>query len=114
MQKKKMSFKEGFRVAFGNKRAQVAEMVLAPGDSEGDPKNKHKGSDQWLYIVEGRGVAIVNGRKYQLREGVIMQIEKGDLHEIKNTSRALLRTLNLYVPPAYTKSGNPLPAGKRK
>ena len=29
-----------------------------------------------------------------------MLIEHGDEHEIRNTGRTLLRTLNIYVPPA--------------
>jgi oxalate decarboxylase/phosphoglucose isomerase-like protein (cupin superfamily) len=39
-------------------------------------------------------------------------IERGRSHEIRNTGRELLRTLNIYVPPAYKKTGEPLPAGK--
>lgn len=65
------------RMALGNRRSQATEMVLKPGDSEGDPL-----------------------------------IEHGDRHEIDNTSRGLLRTLNFYVPPAYTKGGDELPRAK--
>jgi oxalate decarboxylase/phosphoglucose isomerase-like protein (cupin superfamily) len=42
-----------------------------------------------------------------------MLIECGDEHEIKNTGRGPLRTLNVYVPPAYTKSGDELPRGRK-
>ena len=41
-----------------------------------------------------------------------MLIEHGDRHEIKNTGTEQLRTLNFYVPPAYTKSGDELAAGR--
>ena len=41
-----------------------------------------------------------------------MLIEHQDTHEIKNTRQELLRTLNVYVPPAYTKSGDELPPAK--
>jgi hypothetical protein len=34
-------------------------------------------------------------------------------HEIRNTGRAPLRTLNFYVPPAYRKDGNELPRGRK-
>ena len=88
-------------------------MVIPPGDAEGDPKNRHRGADQWLYVVDGRGSALVNGKRHALRPGTLMVIEHGDRHEIRNTGRAPLRTLNLYVPPAYTKSGEELPRGKR-
>jgi mannose-6-phosphate isomerase-like protein (cupin superfamily) len=112
MKHKKLRFGKGFRVAFANKRSQSAEMVISPGESEGGPDNRHGGSDQWLYVVSGTGTAVVNGRRYVLRTGTLILIERGDTHEIRNTGRGLLRTLNLYTPPAYTQSGEELPAGR--
>ena len=112
MQRKRLRFGKGFRVALGNARAQAAEMVLAPGGAEGDARNRHRGADQWLYVVSGTGVARVNGRRIALRPGTLLLIEHRDRHEVRNTGRAPLRTLNVYVPPAYTKHGNPLPRGK--
>jgi hypothetical protein len=41
----------------------------------------------------------------------LLLIERGDMHEIRNTGRGPLRTLNVYVPPAYTEQGEELPAG---
>jgi mannose-6-phosphate isomerase-like protein (cupin superfamily) len=79
VQKKTLRFGRGFRVALGNARSQAAVMVIPPGDAEGDPHNRHRGADQWLFVLEGRG---------------------------------LLRTLNVYVPPAYDKQGDELPRGK--
>ncbi|HWI13448.1 MAG TPA: cupin domain-containing protein, partial [Burkholderiales bacterium] len=104
---------KGFRVTLGNKGSQAAEMVLAPGDKEGDAKNRHRGSDQWLYVVSGTGAARVNGKRYALRAGSVMLIEHGDEHEIRNTGEDKLVTLNIYVPPAYDGSGEPLPRGRR-
>src|SRR3712207_7744926 len=43
MRRKHLRFGQGFRVAAGNRRSQAAEMVLAPGDSEGGPDNRHRG-----------------------------------------------------------------------
>jgi oxalate decarboxylase/phosphoglucose isomerase-like protein (cupin superfamily) len=40
-------------------------------------------------------------------------IEERDRHEIRNTGRGLLKTLNYYAPPAYTKAGNELPRARR-
>jgi len=113
MKRRHLRFGNGFRVALANARAQVAEMVLAPGDGEGDSGNRHRGADQWLYVVSGTGTARVNGRRVGLRPGSLLLIERRDRHQIKNTGRAPLRTLNVYVPPAYTKSGEERPAGKR-
>ncbi|MBI2206829.1 MAG: cupin domain-containing protein [Candidatus Rokubacteria bacterium] len=85
MKRKRLRFGEGFRVAIGNRRAQAAEMVLAPGDAEGSGDNRHRGADQWLYVVAGTGKATVNGRRYVLRRGALMLIERGDDHRIANT-----------------------------
>jgi mannose-6-phosphate isomerase-like protein (cupin superfamily) len=62
--------------------------------------------------VSGRGEAIVSGKRHALRPGSLLLIEKTEEHEIRNTGRALLRTLNFYSPPAYREDGNPLPRGK--
>ena len=107
-----MRWGKGFRVALGNRRSQAAEMVLAPGQSEGGPSNRHRGADQWLYVVAGSGAAHIKGRRYPLAPGTLVLIEHGDQHQITNTGRGLLKTLNLYIPPAYTASGNELPPAK--
>jgi mannose-6-phosphate isomerase-like protein (cupin superfamily) len=113
MKHTRVRFAEGFHVILGNRRAQVAEMVIAPGDAEGDPSNRHRGADQWLYVVSGSGMASVNGRSIQLRAGTLLLIEHKDRHQIRNTGRSLLKTLNYYTPPAYTKAGEELPAARR-
>jgi mannose-6-phosphate isomerase-like protein (cupin superfamily) len=112
MKHKSLRFGQGFRVAIGNRRSQAAEMTLAPGDSEGGPDNRHRGSDQWLYVVSGTGQATVAGKRYRLRAGTVLLIERGDTHEIRNTGRQPLKTLNVYVPPAYTKGGDELSRGR--
>jgi mannose-6-phosphate isomerase-like protein (cupin superfamily) len=103
---------QDFRVALGNTRSQVVEMILAPGESEGGPDNRHRGSDQWLYVVSGTGRAIVKGKRYLLQAGTLILIEQRETHEIRNTGRSRLRTLNVYVPPAYRKNGDPLSRGR--
>jgi mannose-6-phosphate isomerase-like protein (cupin superfamily) len=113
MIRKQLRFGRGFSVVLGNRRAQAATMVLPPGESEGDSKNRHRGSDQWLYVESGAGRAMVNGRRHPLRAGTLLVIAAGDRHQITNTGKAPLLTLNLYVPPAYTKNGDPLPRGRR-
>ena len=113
MKLKRLTFRKGFRIVPGNRRSQAAEMVIAPGDAEGDPRNRHRGADQWLYVVAGRGEALVRKRRHKLGPGSLIFIAHGERHEIRNSGRTLLRTLNFYVPPAYTKSGDELPRGKR-
>ena len=108
-----LRFGNGFRVALGNRRAQAATMTLPAGECEGGPDNRHRGADQWLFVQSGTGVAIVNGKRAVLRAGSLLLIERGDRHEIRNTGRTPLKTLNVYVPPAYSKGGDELPRGGR-
>ncbi len=114
MQAKTLRFGKGFKVVLGNRRVQAAQMVIAPGDSEGGAGNRHRGADQWLYVVEGRGVAVVKGRRLALNKGSLLLVEHGEQHEIRNTGRQPLKTLNFYSPPAYTKRGDELPAATSK
>jgi oxalate decarboxylase/phosphoglucose isomerase-like protein (cupin superfamily) len=53
--------------------------------------HRHRGADQWLFVLSGQGEA----------------------HQVRNTGRTLLRTLNFYVPPAYRQDGDPLPRGRK-
>jgi len=107
-----LGFETGFRVAFTVGGGQAAEMTIAPGKSEGGPDNAHRGADQWLYVVHGRGEATVGERQLPLRAGTLLVIEHGETHEIRNTGDEPLQTLNFYSPPAFDAEGNPVGPGK--
>jgi len=87
-------------------------MTLRPGESEGGWDNRHKGADQWLFVVNGTGVALIEEEQIELRAGTLVFIGRGERHEIRNTGDGPLKTLNVYAPPAYSEEGNELPAGK--
>ena len=107
-------FTRNFKVLLGNSRSQAAEMVLAPGKNEGGPENRHKGADQWMFVLAGRGEVVINGKKLKIGKSSLVLIERGDRHEIRNIGTTPLKTLNFYAPPAYTSAGDELPAGKPK
>ena len=111
MHSKALRFGNGFRVVFAVHQAQAAEMVITPGDREGGPDNRHRGADQWFFIVAGTGVAMVEGRRVPLKTGKLLVIERGKRHEVRNTGRTLLQTLNFYPPPAFDVDGEPIGAG---
>ncbi len=87
MQRTQLHFVADFRVALSNRRAQVAEMMIAPGDAEGGPNNRHVGADQWLFVQSGTGIAYVSGKQIRLRRGTVLLIERSEPHEIRNTGR---------------------------
>ena len=93
-------------------RGRKPQMTLAPGRTEGGPDNRHRGSDQWLYTIGGRGMVILNGKRHPLAAGTLVLIEQGSTHEIRNLGQTPLKTLNFYVRPAYTPPGETLPRGK--
>lgn len=113
MQHKHLQFGRGFRVVLGDEHSQAAQMTLAPGETEGGPDNKHRGADQWLFVVAGTGAALVEGERVELRPGTLVLIQRGERHEVRNTGAEPLRTLSVYVPPAYTPDGDELPRGRR-
>jgi mannose-6-phosphate isomerase-like protein (cupin superfamily) len=109
---KQLRFGRGFQVVMNNSRSQAAQMTLPPGATEGGPDNRHSGSDQWLFVVSGRGSAVINRKTYPLKAGSLLFIARGSNHEIRNESSTPLKTLNFYVPPGYTAAGDELPPGK--
>jgi mannose-6-phosphate isomerase-like protein (cupin superfamily) len=112
MKCQQLDLAEGFRVLFAHAGVQAAVMVIAPGDAEGGPGNRHRGADQWLYVIDGDGEAVVEGRRVPLSTGSLLLVERGERHAVKNTGSRPLQTLNLYAPPAYDAEGEPLPAGE--
>lgn len=91
--------REKWSVLGGTARSQAAVMVIAAGDSEGGPDNRHDASDQWLLVLEGTGRAHVDGRSVELQRGCLLCIEAGERHEIVADTE--LVTVNLYAPPEY-------------
>jgi mannose-6-phosphate isomerase-like protein (cupin superfamily) len=93
--------------------AQSAVMVLQLGESTGEPQNEHPRSEQWLFVVSGTGAALVNKRRLPIREKSLLLIKKGEVHQVRNTGRHPLVTLNFYAPPAYSKDGEPNKLNRR-
>jgi mannose-6-phosphate isomerase-like protein (cupin superfamily) len=91
----------GFKVIAGTDRSEAATMVLQAGESTGGPDNTHAGSDQWLFVLAGKGRGTVNGREVALQTGTLLLIEAGEAHQIDNTGDEPLETLNFYAPPEY-------------
>ncbi|MBD3427044.1 MAG: cupin domain-containing protein [Candidatus Omnitrophica bacterium] len=92
---------EFWRVLGGSARSQAALMTLEPGKDTGGPDNRHARSDQWLYVISGKGEAFVSGETLDLKEGMLVLIEAGEAHQIRNTGDKPLRTLDFYAPPEY-------------
>lgn len=90
-----------FAVVASTSRSQAAELTIQPGDSVGGPENRHGGADQWVFVVRGHGEATVAGRQVVLEPGVLLLIEAGEGHELRNTADGPLVSLSVYAPPEY-------------
>jgi mannose-6-phosphate isomerase-like protein (cupin superfamily) len=96
-----------FKPLHATRDCQAAMMTLKPGQSTTDaPENEHPRSEQWLFVISGTGRAIVGRKRVALREGSLLVVEKDEAHQIMNTGRSPMRTINFYAPPAYSSSGN--------
>ncbi len=90
-----------FDVVASTDRSQAATMVLSPGQSTGGPENRHRNSDQWLFVNSGSGVATIDGESHRIEAGNLLLIEPGEAHEIHNDGEDPLVTINVYAPPEY-------------
>ena len=101
------SVRSFFKILTASRSAQAAMMTLKPGQSTTEePVNEHPRCEQWMFILSGTGRAIVGKRRVALKANSLLVIDKGEAHQITNTGRSPMVTLNLYAPPAYTKSGD--------
>ena len=94
-----------FKVLAGTHSLQAAKMVLRPGQSSGEFGAEHPRSEQWLLVVTGTGRARVGKSRVAIKTSSLLLIEKDEPHQITNTGRTPLVTLNFYAPPAYTPKG---------
>jgi mannose-6-phosphate isomerase-like protein (cupin superfamily) len=99
MERKEIEFGGEWTAQLFNDGALAATMTLEAGCSEGGPTNHHPASDQWVLVHAGEGVAIVDGIEHALRPGTLLRIDRGEMHEIRNTGSGPLHTLSFYVPP---------------
>ncbi len=100
---------EGFEILHATGTSQAAMMTLEPGESSGESSdNEHAWAEQWLYVISGQGEATWKKRRFKLRVGSLLLVERGEPHVIRNTGKTPLVTLNVYVPPAYGVDGEPL------
>jgi mannose-6-phosphate isomerase-like protein (cupin superfamily) len=106
MQHKHLQFGQGFRVVLGDSRSQAAQMTLAPGQTEGVRMTATRAR------TSGSTSSAEPARR--VWRASTSSCARGEAHEIRNTGDEPLKTLNVYVPPAYTDDGDELPAGRAK
>lgn len=87
-------------VLYTTQRSQLVIMTLQPGEEIG--LERHEGHDQFIRVEAGEGVAILNGEKHTLEDGVAVVIPAGTEHNVINTSADRpMRLYTLYTPPEH-------------
>jgi mannose-6-phosphate isomerase-like protein (cupin superfamily) len=95
-----------FKPLLNSASVQAAMMVLKPGQSSSEePEDEHPKAEQWLYVISGSGRAKTRQRALKLKAGSLLLIEKNEAHQISNTGREPMVTINFYAPPAYSADG---------
>jgi mannose-6-phosphate isomerase-like protein (cupin superfamily) len=94
-------FDTDFKVLHSTSRSQAAIMVLKADETNEGDGNRHADSDQWMYVLQGTGTAVINDKEIDLTQGSLLLIEAGEKHIIKNTGIKNLDTITFYSPPEY-------------
>jgi mannose-6-phosphate isomerase-like protein (cupin superfamily) len=88
------------RVLFTGKMTQLVLMSIQPGDEIG--LEVHEDHDQFIRVESGSGVALLNGERHQLSDGVAVVVPAGVEHNVVNTSSDTpLQLYTLYAPPEH-------------
>lgn len=92
---------DNFReVLYTTKRSQLVIMTLQAGEEIG--MEHHDDHDQFIRVEEGEGVAILDGERHALKDGVAVVIPAGTEHNVINTSStSAMRLYTLYSPPEH-------------
>lgn len=86
------------RVLFTAGKSQLVLMSLLPGEEIG--MEVHDG-DQVLYIVDGEGVAVIDGARQPIEKGSLVFVPAGAHHNIVNTDHESMKLFTVYAPPQH-------------
>lgn len=88
------------KILFTSKKLQLVVMSLKPNEDIGN--EIHKNVDQFIRIEQGRGYAMLNGKKYILKNNSAVIIPAGIEHNIINSSKKNnLKLYTIYSPPEH-------------
>ena len=87
------------RVVDTGKYTQVVIMSIPPGGDIGE--EVHKDTDQVLYLVQGRGEVIINGKTSAYEAGDLVLVAAGERHNFVNTGSRALKIITAYSPPHH-------------
>lgn len=81
------------------KYSQVVVMSIPIGGDIG--QETHPTTDQTFLFVQGRGVAIINGKTSEIAPNHLVFVPAGSQHNFKNTGNEELKLITIYAPPHH-------------
>lgn len=76
--------------------------IIAAGSKT--DKHAHEGTEECIYVVSGRGEAVIAGEKYEIGPDVVILVKPGQDHQFFNHSDETMRLIWVYAPPGAEKS----------
>jgi mannose-6-phosphate isomerase-like protein (cupin superfamily) len=86
------------RVLHTGKHSQLVLMSIRPGESIGLETHE---VDQCLFIVDGEGEAIVNGKRSRVDDDSVVCVPAGASHDIVNRDDEAMKLFTVYAPPQH-------------
>jgi len=88
------------KVIFSSPNLQLVFMSLKPGEDIGS--EIHPYITQFIRVEKGEGIAIIEGKKFELSDGTAVIIPLNSQHNIINTSKYKdLKLYTIYSPPNH-------------
>ena len=87
------------KVIYTGQNCQLVLMSIPIGGEIGE--ETHSTIDQILFLVEGKGEAIIEGQLFPFIENEVVFVPAGTKHNFKNTSDKDLKLYTIYSPPAH-------------
>ena len=98
--KKAAKRNEAFRrVLSTGKKSQLVLMAIPEGEDIG--AEVHPATDQILFIVDGEGKAVVNGKTFKVEENDVVFVPAGARHNLINSGDEELKLFTVYSPPEH-------------
>ena len=91
------------KVLYTGKHSQLVLMSLGPKEEIG--MEVHEENDQFFRFEKGQGKCVIDGKEYDLSDGVAVVVPAGAQHNIINTSDAEELKLYTIYSPAHHKDG---------
>jgi len=85
-------------VLFTSKYVQLVVMCLQPGEEIGTEVHE---VDQLIYVVDGEGRAVLDGRPEKVKKGAVTCVPAGVQHNVICANGEALKLFTVYGPPQH-------------